>query len=323
MAVWADSLSGTNPWAGLWWQNSWVGTDSNGGPGNGGYVSGVTLPAEGTYYVYVQRESSTVAGNYQVYVVWSVIFRWRRMRNTTTTRSAGRTGCRGEQSGVSWSATVAGTIMATDGSNTDEDLFQLGTLNAGELVQLDVRMPDILDARSGTSCEKLWWKHCRRDGDLGCRQSPGGFRSERWQLLRRGLFALEVAAGREDVPSHPLGDDMAGGGKLCESLGGHLVVINDQSEQDLLRSHSLSGWIGLSDASQEGNWVWSSGEPVSYTNWNSGEPNNSGNEDYAQMYGSGVWNDARDGQGYGIVEVPFGGLELPASVPGEPSTCWT
>ena len=34
-------------------------------------------------------------------------------------------------------------------------------------------------------------------------------------------------------------------------------------------------WIGLSDQAVENNFVWDSGEPVTYTAWGPGEPNNS------------------------------------------------
>jgi len=46
-----------------------------------------------------------------------------------------------------------------------------------------------------------------------------------------------------------------------------------------------------------GNWAWVTGEPWSYTRWNPGEPNNSGEaEDYLTFFGtgsarSGNWND--------------------------------
>ena len=52
-----------------------------------------------------------------------------------------------------------------------------------------------------------------------------------------------------------------------------------------------SGWIGLTDEVTEGVWRWVTGEAYSYTSWNPGEPNNSGNEDYVQFVGGGKWND--------------------------------
>ena len=83
------------------------------------------------------------------------------------------------------------------------------------------------------------------------------------------------------------------------SLGGHLVTINDASEQNWLfdtfsrqpeYGHTYQGQpgdysihIGFTDRETEGQWQWISGEPVDYTNWNGGEPNNVDDEDYAHM----------------------------------------
>jgi lectin-like protein len=59
----------------------------------------------------------------------------------------------------------------------------------------------------------------------------------------------------------------------ARGLGGHLVTINDAAEnQWVLNSFSpLTGvpyaslWIGLNDAANEGQFVWASGEPVTFT----------------------------------------------------------
>jgi len=41
-------------------------------------------------------------------------------------------------------------------------------------------------------------------------------------------------------------------------------------------------WIGFTDEAEEGKWVWVTGEPVTFTNWYRGEPNNFGKiEHYA------------------------------------------
>ena len=115
------------------------------------------------------------------------------------------------------------------------------------------------------------------------------------------------------------------------ALGGHLVSINDSQEQAFIVATFLSGnannntyWTGLTDRDSEGTFVWVTGEPVNYTNWNPGEPNNSGSdEDYGVInwhfpVGSsdavlGDWNDVPlegidgDDQGtqnyVGIVEI--------------------
>lgn len=92
----------------------------------------------------------------------------------------------------------------------------------------------------------------------------------------------------------------------CESLGGHLATITSQEENDFLYDFITScgvtnAYFGLSDATEEEFWRWTTGETLEYTNWNSGEPNNeSSNEDYAMFYckyGSGTWNDGNYGQG--------------------------
>ena len=91
------------------------------------------------------------------------------------------------------------------------------------------------------------------------------------------------------------------------ALGGHLVTINDATENQWvfdtftpLVSTSIPDcpclWIGYNDVATEGSFVWVSGETPAHTNWNSGEPNNNGPENYAHRYGPtnerpGIWND--------------------------------
>jgi hypothetical protein len=77
----------------------------------------------------------------------------------------------------------------------------------------------------------------------------------------------------------------------CSNMGGHLVTITTSGEQSFLYGLWPSGWIGLTDEVTEGTWRWVTGETYSYKNWNSGEPNNSNNEDYVQFVTNGRWND--------------------------------
>jgi Lectin C-type domain len=61
------------------------------------------------------------------------------------------------------------------------------------------------------------------------------------------------------------------------SLGGHLATIDDSQENtwvfDTFSQHGQYGlWIGINDAAAFGQYVWSSGEPVAYTDWASGQP---------------------------------------------------
>jgi hypothetical protein len=101
------------------------------------------------------------------------------------------------------------------------------------------------------------------------------------------------------------------------SLGGHLATIRSSDENQWIMTAFAGGapyWIGIYQlpGSQEpdGGYVWSSGEPVAYTNWMQGEPSDQGGvEDFGMlvMAWGGKWNDAPDVPGdglkYGIVEV--------------------
>ena len=87
----------------------------------------------------------------------------------------------------------------------------------------------------------------------------------------------------------------------CSNMGGHLVTITSSGEQSFIFGLWPSGWIGLTDEVTEGTWRWVTGETYSYTNWNNGEPNNSGNEDYVQFVSNGKWNDLKDGNNLAYV----------------------
>ena len=96
----------------------------------------------------------------------------------------------------------------------------------------------------------------------------------------------------------------------ANSLGGHLVTINDAAENAWVTSQWSAGrhlWIGLNDIATEGTYVWSSGEAVTYTNFAPGEPNNLGDEDVVHIWASNTtWNDHQvtlDGVVHGVAEV--------------------
>ncbi|HOM18399.1 MAG TPA: hypothetical protein PLQ00_13795, partial [Thermoguttaceae bacterium] len=97
---------------------------------------------------------------------------------------------------------------------------------------------------------------------------------------------------------------------------GHLVTLTSAEEDTFVRTFG-NGWIGLTDdpnhapgafegGDQSGwpsppqgstpqygekgyGWAWVTGEPLTYHNWNSAEPNNAGGEHYAEM--TPGWND--------------------------------
>lgn len=104
------------------------------------------------------------------------------------------------------------------------------------------------------------------------------------------------------------------------ALGGHLVTFNDGAEENWVKAIFGTGvhyWIGMNDIATEGSWVWSSGEPVTYTNWSGGEPNNAGNEDWAAMNWGYGWNDwCHWCSNQGIAEWSNAPAPAPAPEPG-------
>lgn len=104
---------------------------------------------------------------------------------------------------------------------------------------------------------------------------------------------------------------------FARAEGGHLVAVNSEAEHRfLVNAFANNGplWIGLSDAEDEGEWRWSSGEPLTFTSWKPGEPSGrfiGADEDQVVMFlgTAGDWIDVAPsnmrliGNAYGIVEV--------------------
>lgn len=96
--------------------------------------------------------------------------------------------------------------------------------------------------------------------------------------------------------------------KQCESMGGHLVTITSQNEQELINILLETGkrncyWMG--GKRDNDSWIWVTGESFEYTNWADYQPDNSlraseSGEDSLMIYKNsnpramselGQWND--------------------------------
>jgi gliding motility-associated-like protein len=121
-------------------------------------------------------------------------------------------------------------------------------------------------------------------------------------------------------------------------LQGYLATITSSDEAQIAGEQtSGAGWIGGSDEDSEGIWKWKTGPEngtvfwngnftgftTNYAYWNTGEPNQSGDEDYAHITALGVgipgsWNDlSNTGDTSGNYQ-PKGYIVEYGGMPGDP-----
>jgi hypothetical protein len=108
------------------------------------------------------------------------------------------------------------------------------------------------------------------------------------------------------------------------AMGGHLATVRNAGENAFIYN-TFSGflppaiqhrwlWVGLKEIEDESGWLWTSGEPFAYSNWDPTQPDeNSGiDEDFVGIalppLPVGLWHDVQGinngiDLGWGVVEV--------------------
>jgi hypothetical protein len=80
----------------------------------------------------------------------------------------------------------------------------------------------------------------------------------------------------------------------CESLGATLAIADSEDVNAEVSASAVGApaWIGLSDAADEGEWLWVDGSPVRFDAWAMNQPNDLGGEDCGLMHDNEpTWND--------------------------------
>ena len=89
--------------------------------------------------------------------------------------------------------------------------------------------------------------------------------------------------------------------RFCEALGGHLATISDAEENAFIHDFMIDcgyteAYFGLSDEHRTGDWVWVTGEKLTFTNWGGKEPSRCLKERYGMFFTTilkpRTWNDS-------------------------------
>jgi len=75
----------------------------------------------------------------------------------------------------------------------------------------------------------------------------------------------------------------------CAAMGGHLVTISDEQENQFMIAlatktlgdiNNTGIWLGATDERNEGQWEWIDGTSFKYTSWGNGQPNGKEKENH-------------------------------------------
>lgn len=237
------------------------------------------------------------------------------------------------------------TITASDTATTEvkqataiSGIVINGTGNATVPVKLRVGQGSLamstttgLTFTGGTTGATLYFSGTRSDvntalATLTYIRNTAGSDALEISLVEPGEVFFEGSGHLYEYVSSTLdwnGAKTAAEGRTKYGATGYLTTITSQAENDFVAQRlTNAGWMGASDSASEGAWRWVTGPESGtqfcqgnincvsvsgrYTNWNTGEPNDSGgNEDCGQFLagGTGKWND-----------LPCSGTTLPGYV---------
>ncbi|MFZ4525881.1 MAG: lectin-like protein [Chlorobium sp.] len=275
------------------------------GPGTDSFISRYGVTASGSYYVLVSKDYySNASGSYQLHVNVARGIDQESDANYSNDSIAGANVLSMSAQGAYQHATVAGTVMGSEG-RFDKDVFALGRLNAGNTVELGTRL-------TSTSSLSPLVTLLRADGtvvaDEDGNAADGHFMAT---LSTDSQYYAQVTGGLVFGGHQYLMTDRAMSWTAAEayaqSLGGHLVTIDDAAEQQWVEQNFSWAWVwtGFTDQAEENQWMWSSGAVSGYTNWAPEHPYSDNTYySYAYMQPDGEWYTGGDSWNFwGVIEI--------------------
>lgn len=147
----------------------------------------------------------------------------------------------------------------------------------------------------------LSFSACGKDTSGDDPENENGITAERVDSIDKTLYAFN---GHYYCIYNELLDWKAAA-LACEQVGGHLVTITSEAENEFLKAlimvdYSLENEsIHIGALKKDGEWAWVTGEEFGFSTWSSGEPN--GNADFGGIYTNkanpkndnyiGTWDD--------------------------------
>ncbi|MFN3168758.1 MAG: CARDB domain-containing protein [Phycisphaeraceae bacterium] len=287
-----------------------VASDNNGGPDSNPFISHYVVLSSGRYDIDVISTSGPGLFDARVTIARGGL-QLETDENYANDSTSGADSLSFDTSGNVQTASVAGSIMAAQGTNTDQDTYRLGLLNAGTVVSLDASNLPAWSALLPT-VELIGPNGVVTGIDTNPDDAvfAGTITQDGEYFARVRSTTAIIDGSRFSLNSESLNWTDARAAAL--GLGGDLASI-DSAEQNRLLNQTFgqSAWIGFTDELTEGAYAWSDGSATAYTNWNPGEPN-SPSHDYAYLSSNARWYDASSGSTYpSLVELP--------SQPGDPA----
>ena len=89
--------------------------------------------------------------------------------------------------------------------------------------------------------------------------------------------------------------------QVCTQAGGQVASPRSEAENEALRQLvndlNKAAFLSMTDDKKEGRFTYPTGEPLVYSNWAPGEPNNDRDaENCVEIYPNGKWNDQACGE---------------------------
>ncbi|EDL41705.1 mannose-binding protein C isoform X1 [Mus musculus] len=118
-------------------------------------------------------------------------------------------------------------------------------------------------------------------------------RSELRALRNWVLFSLSEKVGKKYFVSSVKKMSLDRVKALCSEFQGSVATPRNAEENSAIQKVAKDiAYLGITDVRVEGSFEDLTGNRVRYTNWNDGEPNNTGDgEDCVVILGNGKWND--------------------------------